>query len=128
MILCISHAVFPWGFFAHKKINHLAVFTLPPEMIGFYKKNIEVITESAVNPDKRRYILKEEAPRHFIDLDVYGDSLYGLIHLNWNKAIERYSEDSLMKHGILPWHLYLMKYKLTEAFKEKNTESIIKLS
>ncbi len=39
-----------WGFFAHRKINRLAVFTLPVEMISFYKKNIRSIEEDAVNP------------------------------------------------------------------------------
>ncbi len=28
----------PWGFFGHKRINRMAVFTLPPEMMVFYKK------------------------------------------------------------------------------------------
>jgi hypothetical protein len=44
-----------WGFFAHRKINRLAVYTLPPEMIGIFKANIEIITENAVNTDRRRY-------------------------------------------------------------------------
>jgi len=52
----------------------LAVFTLPPEMMVFYKLHIQQITDKAVNPDMRRYVLKNEAPRHYIDLDVYGDS------------------------------------------------------
>ena len=38
-----------WGFFAHQKINRMAVFTLPVEMIGFYKNHIRFITENAVN-------------------------------------------------------------------------------
>ena len=63
-----------WGFYAHMTINKIAVFTLPAEMIGFYKHHLTYITENAVNPDKRRYAIKEEAPRHYIDLDVYGFS------------------------------------------------------
>ncbi|MEM6966742.1 MAG: zinc dependent phospholipase C family protein, partial [Bacteroidota bacterium] len=50
----------------------MAVFTLPPEMIVFYKKHIEFITDHAVDPDKRRYATKHEAVRHYIDLDVWG--------------------------------------------------------
>ncbi|CAM3417004.1 hypothetical protein POKO110462_01785 [Pontibacter korlensis] len=57
-----------WGFFAHQRINRLAVFALPPEMVGFYKKHIRYITENAVNPDRRRYAVEGEAPRHYIDL------------------------------------------------------------
>jgi hypothetical protein len=63
-----------WGFFGHQRINRLAVFTLPPEMIGFYKANINYITDAAVNPDRRRFSSPDEAPRHYIDLDHYGDS------------------------------------------------------
>lgn len=119
---------FSWGFFAHKQINRLAIFTLPPEMSVFYKKNIDYITESAVLPDKRRYAVKEEGPRHFIDLDKYEDSSGIHVPFFWKDALAKYSEDSLTKHGILPWHLALMKHKLTEAFKAKDSQRILKLS
>ena len=36
-----KHEAKSWGFYGHKKINRMAVFTLPPEMLGFYKKHIE---------------------------------------------------------------------------------------
>ncbi len=62
-----------WGFFGHRKINRMAVFTLPPDMIIFYKKHIEYITDHAVDPDKRRYATKHEAVRHYIDLDIWGE-------------------------------------------------------
>jgi len=60
-----------WGFYGHRKINRMAVFTLPQEMIGFYKKNIEYITRESVAPDKRRYALAVEGVRHYIDLDYF---------------------------------------------------------
>ena len=53
----------PWGFYAHKEINYLACFTLPPEMFGFYKTNISTIQELAVRADQRRYAIDAEAPR-----------------------------------------------------------------
>lgn len=82
----------PWGFFGHKLINRLAVFTLPPEMIGFYKKHIEFVTEHAVDPDKRRYATKHEAPRHFMDLDRYGEPPFDDLPRKWNDAIARFSD------------------------------------
>jgi hypothetical protein len=30
------------------------------------------LEEHAVDPDKRRYAVVEEAPRHYIDMDTYG--------------------------------------------------------
>ena len=37
-----------WGFWGHQQINHHAVFTLPPEMFGFFKQHLAFITEHAV--------------------------------------------------------------------------------
>jgi hypothetical protein len=117
-----------WGFFAHQKINRLAVFTLPPEMIGFYKYHIQFLTEKAVNPDKRRYAVKAEAPRHYIDLDVYGDSAFYKMPRYWKEAVEKYSEDTLLNYGIVPYHISRVSYWLIEAFKNLDVEQILRLS
>ena len=122
-MLCSS-----WGFFAHKKINRLAVFTLPPAMAGFYKKNIEYITESAVNPDRRRYAIPEEAPRHYIDLDDYGDSAIYKLPRYWSDAVKQFGEDSLNAHGIVPWHIYRVYNQLKGAFFLKDPDRILHLS
>ena len=117
-----------WGFFAHQRINRLAVFTLPPTMIGFYKKNITFITEAAVNPDKRRFSMPDEAPRHYIDLDHYGDSAFSSMPRFWNAAAAKYSEDTLKSYGIVPWHVHTMYYRLRDAFLMRNPQAILKVS
>ena len=109
-MLCSS-----WGFFAHKKINQLAIFTLPPAMSGFYKKNTEYLTEAAVNPDRRRYAVPEEAPRHYIDLDDYGDSALVTLPRFWKDAVEKFGEDSLQARGILQCHMYRVYFQLNDA-------------
>ncbi len=124
-------AMYSWGFFGHKKINRMAVFTLPPEMIGFYKKNIEYITEHAVDPDKRRYSTEGEAQRHYIDIDHYvhsGEDPFEVVPKQWNKAIEKFTEDTLQAYGIVPWHVNLMVMRLTKAFEEKNVDKILRYS
>jgi hypothetical protein len=127
--LCISiPMVSGWGFFAHKEINRVAVFTLPPELFGFYKRNIEFITEHAVDPDKRRYAVKGEAPRHFIDLDRYGVSPLDSVPKNWADAVKKYSEDTLMEHGIVPWHIDVMVKRLTAAFRSSDFDRILRTS
>jgi hypothetical protein len=117
-----------WGFFAHRKINKLAVFTLPAEMSPFYKKNIRYLEEAAVNPDRRRYINPEEAARHYIDLDDYGDSAAYRLPRYWKDAIEKFTEDSLQAHGILPWNINRVYYELKDAFLLRDPEKIIRLS
>ena len=117
-----------WGFFAHEKINRLAVFTLPPEMIGFYKNNIDYITDASVNPDKRRYAVAEEGARHYLDVDHYGDSAITSLPHEWDDAVDRYSEDTLQAYGILPWHIYAMYHRLRDAFIVKDPARILRLS
>jgi hypothetical protein len=119
---------FIWGFFGHQKINRLAVFTLPPEMIGFYKKNISYITEASVNPDKRRYAVVDEAARHYLDLDHYGDSALVKMPRYWKAAVEKYSEDTLKAYGIVPWHIERMYYRLRDAFMVRDPDQILKMS
>ncbi len=133
MLILISTCLKPssygyWGFFAHRLINRIAVFGLPLEMLDFYKQNIGFLTDKATAPDSRRYRFKNEAPRHFIDLDIYGDSAWNKLPRRWSEAVELFGEDSLMKHGIAPWHIQFMKYQLTEAFLNQDAEAILRLS
>lgn len=117
-----------WGFYGHKRINRMAVFTLPPEMFGFYKNHIEYITEHAVDPDMRRYSIKEEAPRHYIDIDHYGPNCFDSVPRFWKKAVAKYTEDTLQAYGIVPWWIDVMTYRLTEAFRAGDVDKILRYS
>lgn len=126
MLLPVSSPT--WGFYAHRKINRLAVFTLPPEMIAFYKANIHYIEEASVNPDRRRYAVEDEGARHYFDADHYGDSLLAGMPRKWEDAVQHFGEDSLQAHGILPWHLFTMYLRLRHAFLIRDPSQILKLS
>ncbi len=127
-MLLASFTEIDWGFFAHRLINKMAVFTLPEEMFGFYKHHLEYLSENAVNPDRRRYIMPAEAPRHYIDLDSYGDSAIHQLPRYWADAVSQLSEDTLQAYGIVPWHINFMSYQLTEAFRVGDPERILRLS
>jgi hypothetical protein len=117
-----------WGFFAHQRINRIAVFTLPKDLIGFYKSNINYITEHAVDPDKRRYADSLEAPRHYLDADHYGEKPFEVIPKKWNDAVQKLTEDTLNAYGIVPWQIQRTYYKLVKAFEEKDSILILKHS
>lgn len=117
-----------WGFFAHQRINHLAVFTLPKNMIRFYKNNIDYITAHAVDPDKRRYADALEAPRHFLDADHYGLHPFDSIPEKWEDAVNKYGEDYLNKYGTVPWVIQRNYFYLVKAFKNKDSLAILRSS
>ena len=128
VLLSISHQCSSWGFFAHRKINYYAVFLLPPEMLVLYKPHILFLSEHAVDPDKRRYLVAQEAPRHFIDIDKYGKFPFKELPRKWDSAIARFGQDSVISNGIVPWWILIMVQRLTRAFREKNAPAILKLS
>ena len=116
----------PWGFFAHKKINTLAIYTLPLEMVTFYKRHQKEIEDLSVLPDQRRYIMDQEASRHYIDLDRY--EISAIQYTNWSEITQKINPDSLVKHGIVPWHIPILYQQLKYAFVRRDTIKIIKLS
>lgn len=96
-----------WGFFAHRRINRLAALTLPPEMMVFFKPNIDWIADHATDPDMRRYATPWEGPRHYIDLDEYGAPPFDKLPRAFMPALRQYTEifavltngDTVLLHG-----------------------------
>lgn len=198
--LCVSSYIV-WGFYAHREINRLAVFTMPSELAGFYKRNQIYVSTHAVDPDKRRYAASLEGPRHYIDMERFGDGTVDALPLEFwefhdkftglycitsndslevsygeekikvgSKAVElkkndykrwysknifrsyRYELDTLqtqlpytirnefdpcirftvfdtmMQHGVLPYHMLDMQRYLTSAFKKGDVKRILQLS
>lgn len=120
LVICGS-----WGFLVHRTIHQLAVYELPAELRPFFYKNIEKIVADAPRPDQRRNEDSTEAPKHFIDLEMYGENAAEKMPFDWQKAIKKYSKDSLEKYGYVPYHVIYMQHKLTNAFKNKNKDSIL---
>lgn len=128
LIFSLSKQCFCWGFYAHRKINYQAVFLLPPEMMVLYKPNIGFLEEHAIDPDKRRYAVADEGPKHYIDIDHYGSYPYPELPRKWEDAVAKFSEDTVRAYGIVPWWLQIMQQRLTKAFRDKNQAMILKYS
>lgn len=124
LVLCSS-----WGFYGHRNINRLAVYTLPDPLMRFYKQHADYLSGHAVDADKRRYSSDDEAPRHYLDADYYEQALpFDTLPSRWKDAVEKFSEDTLIAYGIGPWHLERMVWRLQKAFEERNSSAILKLS
>jgi hypothetical protein len=128
LLVGITTRSFCWGFYGHQRINYYAVFLLPPEMMVLFKPSQQFLSDHSVDPDKRRYAVAQEAPRHYIDINEYGEYPYPALPRKWNDAVAKFTEDTLQKHGIVPWWVQVMQQRLTNAFKEKNQAKILKLS
>jgi hypothetical protein len=126
-ILCLV-TLSSWGFFAHKSINFQAVFSLPQDLLPFYKSHSLYLSEHAVDADKRRYILKTEACKHYIDLDHYPEITQARKGMSYAEAREWYGEDTLNRHGTLPWNILRTMNLLEQAFRDQDAAHILRHS
>lgn len=119
-----------WGRWGHKHISRAAVFALPPEMRVFFYNHIDFITEGAVVPDLRRSLIndKNEPPRHFIDIEDFGNIPLSSFPKTTQEAYEKYDSAFLNKTGYLPWYIQNLTDKLTYAFKKRDKSEILFLA
>ena len=114
-----------WGFLVHRTVNQLAVYELPGELRKFFFHNLEYMVKNAPRPDLRRNQDPAEATKHFIDLEMYGDSAAFKMPMKWEEAVRIYSKDTLLKYGYLPYLIMKVKDSLTAAFRSGNKDSIL---
>jgi hypothetical protein len=117
-----------WGFFGHRTINYHAVFLLPPGLLAFYKPHIRYLSDHAVDPDMRRYLVPTEGAHHYIDIDRYGSPPYPDLPRRWDSAVAKYGKDTIDAYGIVPWWVPVVERRLVAAFKAGDKEKILKLS
>lgn len=120
LLVCSS-----WGFLVHRTVNQLAIYQLPNSMRNFFWKMRDSLVQHAPRPDIRRNTDPQEAPRHFIDLEVYGDSAAWKMPLRWDEAVRLYTADTLKKYGYVPYEVQRLKSLLTEAFRHGDRDSIV---
>jgi len=124
MLVCLV-GLSGWGFLVHRTIHQLAIYQLPVEMSGFFHSNMSKLVYDAPRADIRRNTDSSEAPKHFMDLEPYKVKTALQLPSGFDKAIQRYSWDTLKKYGYVPYQIMVMKDKLTEAFKNQNKDSIL---
>lgn len=124
VILC-AFVFSSWGFLVHKTVQQLAIYELPKQIKPFFYQHRDKLVYEASRPDIRRNHDSTEATKHFIDLDMYSNDGGKDMPLDWNTAVKVYTKDSLLKYGYVPYHVIYMKGKLTQAFRDKNKDSIL---
>jgi hypothetical protein len=118
--LLLSGSARAWGPTAHDIVNTWAIYTLPPEMRGFFAANRQFLVEHANDPDE--WIKKDryERKRHYIYLDKYGIFPYlGLPHV-FNRAVDQYGSGRINRDGVLPWQIGEYSLRLTKSLKSGN--------
>jgi hypothetical protein len=114
-----------WGFYVHETATQIAVYQLPKHLRRFFFANIDSVTANAIRPDKRRSMDKGENPKHFIDIENYGENAMVSMPRSWQTAFKKYSFDTLKRYGYVPYQILIEYDSLVHAFKQNKADSII---
>jgi hypothetical protein len=124
-LLALSIVCSSWGFLMHRTITQLSVYQLPQEMQPFFHQNLDYLVRNSVRPDQRRNSDATEETKHFIDFEAYGKNAPSKMPTNWYAAVVKYTKDSLLKYGYVPYWILTMQGQLTNAFRKGNRDSIL---
>jgi hypothetical protein len=108
-----------WGFDVHRYITDRAIDLLPDGMRPYFDKHRRFVVERSIDPDLWRVAgFAEEPPRHFVDLDAYGEYPFPKLSRDYEENVARFGKEFVEKNGTLPWRVEEMFERLVKAFKD----------
>ena len=107
-----------WGFEVHRFITSRAIDRLPDEIRPFFDAHRTFLVEHSIDPDLWRNAgFEEEPPRHYLDLDAYGDYPFSALPHDYDAAVRAFGEARILDNGTLPWRTREMHDRLIAAFR-----------
>jgi subtilisin family serine protease len=117
-----------WGEKGHRSTNRIAVIAVPDPLRAFYQANLDSIEGHAMDADAAKRKDPAERPRHFIDIDLYGDAPFPELPEEYEAAVARFGEATVKERGILPWQIEQTFNDLVEAFRNGRVDAVLKQS
>ena len=107
-----------WGFPAHRFIMDRAISGLPDGIRPFYERNRTFLIEYSVVPDLLRNLdVADEPPRHFLDMDAYGEYPFDALPRGYDEAVRTFGQEKITENGLLPWRAAEIYDRLVRAFE-----------
>lgn len=109
-----------WGYTGHYTIAEQAGKSLNRKIKGF-DQWVPFITEHSSDPDYRKFWIKTESPKHYIDLDNYPEFVSGgSIVTNYDSLAKLHDETFITEQGTLPWATLAAFDSLRSCFERKD--------
>lgn len=98
--LAMSAEALAWGGTAHRFVNEKAVMHLPASMAQL-SAQAPFLADHASDADSRKSSDTAEAPKHYLDLELYPD--YQNLPPDLGQLVAVYGWPAVKANGILPW-------------------------
>ena len=123
--LVLPKIVCGWGYDAHQRINWSAANIIPGKFGKYVHSNRQELAQYAVVADYIKSYDNKEAPRHYIDADLYDvfpfDSLLGSLA----DLEAKYGKDMIGKWGYGPWAIDETCNRVIYMLKNKRWDEAI---
>ncbi len=120
--LLISAAVLliSWGSSGHYKISNNVALSFFQQMAQFSAWP-QYLADHASDADDRKDTDPTEAPKHYIDIDMYASfNTTGRIPQTWDSVVAQNGSSWVINQGILPWATLITYDSLRNAFLHYN--------
>lgn len=117
-----------WGEEGHRITNGLSIAAVPAPLRSFYEKFQDYyIDQHAMDADHAKNGDPNEGPRHYRSRPLWRVPVHRATG-NWEDAVSKFGQATLVGRGILPWYLTETYEKLIAAFQRKDVPAVLKLS
>jgi len=127
-LAALSARAHAWGLATHRLIEEQAIETLPEPLRAYFRAHREQMSDWSVEPDttlKERHG-REEAVRHFIDLDLYGAPPFAELPRSYPMAVRRFGRDVVQSRGTVPWTIEEKHDRLVREMREGNWRAALR--
>jgi len=119
-----------WGDRTHPAIVRLAIETLPADVKARFRGQSYQLERFSNEPDTvlRRRLGREEAMRHFIDLDGYMAAPFARFPRYYADAVKLIGRRRVEQYGLLPWVILRKQKELSREFRRKSGGDWVRLA
>jgi hypothetical protein len=118
LVLCAPvQTLYAWGPLLHQDINRAAAEWAPEEMAA-WRAYAGLMADHASDPDAWRGYDAGEGPRHYIDLEMYGDPAASPLTRDRSQCAQGREGPVPVDAGIAPWVILELQDQLTRAMRD----------
>lgn len=114
LLLLAATPLWSWGDKGHRVVSTLAIRSLPEGPKAWFAGREAEVCDHASDPDHWKQDRKE-GPRHFLDMEPYGDP--ARLPRSLEEAQARVGGD-YYRHGVVPWIIQDRWRDLVDAFRQ----------
>lgn len=125
LLLAQSDLVWAWGYSVHQRINRTAARLVPAPFGSYTTRHADDLYLYGPTADFIKEAYPEEAPRHYIDLDLYPTGVWEQTPHDFQSFVQLFGDSTVNARGTIPWAIQETMELVTRDLKRGQWESAL---